>query len=63
MFEDKLELFPQTNLDKHLYNGKNKIKVNKNNTAENSKEKNPTIDELETADCASVVYVYISCTQ
>jgi len=63
MFEDKLKLFPQTNLNKNLYNCKSKIKVNANNTVENSKEKNLTIGELTTADYGSVVYFYISCTQ
>ena len=38
MFEDKLELFPQTNLNKNVYNGKNKTKVNANNTADNWKK-------------------------
>ena len=42
MFEDKLKLFPQTNLNKNLYSSKSKIKVNTNNTVKNSK-KNPTV--------------------
>jgi hypothetical protein len=37
-------------------------KVNLNNSSERFLKKTAAIGELITAECASVVYVYISCT-
>jgi hypothetical protein len=62
MFEAKLKLFPQTNLNKYLYNNKSKqrwIQITQRKILKN----HPIIGELTTALCASIVYVYISCTQ
>jgi hypothetical protein len=54
-----------TDFNKYLYRGKCEIKVNINNSGEKSlKNKNTApVGELITAECASVVYVCISCTQ
>ena len=50
-----------TNLNKYLYKGKWEIKVNIYNSGE--KKATAPIGELITAECVSVVYVCISCTQ
>ena len=62
LFEDKLQFFPVTNLNKYLCNGKSEIKVNINSSSGKFFKKNNamTIGELITVECASVAYVYIS---
>jgi len=54
------KIVPLTNLNKYLSNDKNEMRVNINN---NSKKKTTlSVGELVTAECASVAYIYISCT-
>jgi len=63
VFEDNNKIVPLTNLNKYLYNDKSEMRVNINNNSEKYKKKKIlSIGELLTADCASVAYVYISCT-
>ena len=51
------KIVPLTNLNKHLHNGKNKIKVNINNSSEKLTKITATVCEQITADCTSVGYV------
>jgi hypothetical protein len=55
------KIVPLNNLNKYLYNGKREIKVNISNN-EKFLQNNATIGQLNAAQCASVVYVDISCT-
>ena len=57
---DKIVLL--TNLNKYFCNDRSEIEVNINNSSEKIKKNTAVIDEPITADCASVVYVCISCT-
>jgi len=49
-------------LNKYLYNVKGEIEVNINNNSEKKPKNTTTVGELIAGECASVFYVYISCT-
>jgi hypothetical protein len=51
-----------TNSSEYLYDVKSEIKVDVFNNVEKVKKNTTTIGELITAECASIVYVCISCT-
>jgi len=56
-------IVPLSNFNKHLYNGKREIKVNVHKKVERERKNNTaTSGELMRAECASVVYVCVSCT-
>jgi len=63
VFADDLQkLLLLASFNKCLYNGKSEIKVNINKSNETFLKKPTTVGELVTAECSSVLSVYIYCT-